>query len=78
MQERSECAEKAERLSHGRDARVLRGLAAAYAENREFSKATEAARRALTLSAAQGDDFLRKILQREMALYEAGSPFQQE
>jgi tetratricopeptide (TPR) repeat protein len=73
-----EFAERAERLSHGKDPRVLRCLAAAYAENREFSKATEAARRALTLFTAQGDDSSRKILEREIALYEAGSPFQKE
>ena len=72
-----ESAEKADQLSGGGNAIVLHALAAAYAENGEFSKATEAARRALTLATAQGNTDLTNALQREIALYQAGLPYRE-
>jgi tetratricopeptide (TPR) repeat protein len=73
-----ECAEKADHLSGGKNAAVLRALAAASAEKGEFSKATEAARRSLALLSIQGDTASTRELLREIALYEAGSPFRKD
>jgi tetratricopeptide (TPR) repeat protein len=72
-----EFAEKADQLSGGGNAIVLHALAAAYAENGEFFKATESARRALTLATAQESTNLANALQREITSYQAGLPYRE-
>jgi tetratricopeptide (TPR) repeat protein len=70
-----ELAQQANHMSDGRDAFVLRILAAAHAENGQFSEAVEIARRALELGLTQGNAALVEALRKEIALYEAGLPY---
>jgi tetratricopeptide (TPR) repeat protein len=67
-------ATQANQLSGGRDPMILRTLAAAYAENRQFSQALQTAKSALELAASQGNRALIKALQNEMMSYQTGSP----
>jgi tetratricopeptide (TPR) repeat protein len=66
-------AEKANELSHDNDVRVLRTLAAAYAEAARFPEAISAASRALALD--QSDASLANELKTEIGSYEKGSPW---
>jgi Flp pilus assembly protein TadD len=68
-------AEQALKLSGGRSPAILQTLAAAYAETGQFARAVETARRALELTTAQGNTPLAEALQKEIALYQAGSPY---
>lgn len=68
-------AEEANRLSDGRNPIVLHTLAAAYAENGQYSEAVQTAERALELLDAQGDPALLESLRSKIALYQAGSPY---
>src|SRR2546423_1274109 len=68
-------AEQADRLSGGNDPIILHTLAAAYAENRQFPEAVEAAKRALELADANGITSLAESLRSKLALYRAGSPY---
>jgi len=52
--------------------KVLRSLAAAYAEVGRFFDAAKAARRALQLSVQDGETPFRQALRREIALFGAG------
>jgi tetratricopeptide (TPR) repeat protein len=68
-------AEQAKNLTNGRDPLVLRTLAAAYAETGNYSKAIEVARTGLTLAREQKNPRLTATIQKELALYQAGSPY---
>ena len=50
-------------------------LGAAYAANGEFSKAAEAARRAISMAAARGQPGLQRQIEARLQLYEAGRPY---
>jgi tetratricopeptide (TPR) repeat protein len=67
-------AQRAMRLTGGRDPTVLDVMAAAWAETGQFPKAVETARQAMDLAAAQGNTELAAILRARIRLYEAGSP----
>ena len=68
-------AEQARNLTNGRDPLVLRTLAAAYAETGNYSKAIEVASAGLTLAREQKNPRLAASIQKELALYQAGSPY---
>src|SRR2546423_2549505 len=68
-------AEQANRLSGGNDPIILHTLAAAYAENRQFPEAVEAAQRALELADANRLTSLVESLRSKLALYPSGSPY---
>ena len=70
-------AEQAFKLSGGRSPAILQTLAAAYAETGQFARAVETVRRALELTTAQGNTPLAEALQKEIALYQAGSPYRE-
>ena len=70
-----ELAGRANQLSGGTNALVLRTLAAAYAENGQFGKAVEIARAAVQLARTQGDNSLTWAFQQEIPLYELGLPY---
>lgn len=65
-------AEKACALTKRQDARMLRTLAAAYAEARRFDEATETAAKALQLARSQGQEELAREIEGQAAAYEAG------
>src|SRR5438132_1521605 len=68
-------AQQANRLSGGSDPIILHTLAAAYAENRQFSEAVNAAQRALELADANGVASLAESLRSKLALYQAETPY---
>ena len=68
-------AEQADRLTGGNDPIILHTLAAAYAENRQFSEAIEAAQHALEVADANGITSLVESLRSKLALYQARSPY---
>jgi tetratricopeptide (TPR) repeat protein len=68
-------AEEANKLSGDANPRILRSLAAAYAENGQFSQAAMAAHRALQLARDQGPTPFNQALSNEIALYEIGRPY---
>jgi tetratricopeptide (TPR) repeat protein len=70
-----ELAMQANQLSGGRDPIVLRTLAAAYAENGQFSKAFESAKSALELATTQRNQALVEALQYDLSLYQKGLPY---
>lgn len=70
-------AETANRATGGRDPRVLRALAAAYAETGDFPKAVEIARAALGIAGAGGKKALAEKLNGDVGLYERGLPLRQ-
>jgi len=72
-----ELARQADQLSSGANLTVRRTLAAAYAEIGQFAKAIELAQGALRLAEAQGDSALAAQLQKEIAIYRAGSPYRE-
>ncbi len=67
-----ELAEQASALTRQGDARMLRTLAAAYAQARRFDEAAETARKALQLAQSQGQAELARDIESEATLYEAG------
>jgi len=69
-----ELAEKALRISGGKIPMVFRVLAAAYAENGQFSQAIESAQRGSDLANSQGNPGLAAELQSNIVLYQAGTP----
>jgi tetratricopeptide (TPR) repeat protein len=71
-------AEQANRLSGGNRPVILRILAAAYAENGRFADAIEGAERALQSADAQNNSTLVDALRKEIALYQAGSPYHKQ
>jgi tetratricopeptide (TPR) repeat protein len=67
-------AEQASQLSGGGNPMILRTLAAAYAEEGNYSQAAATARRALELAVRQKNDALGAALPKEIQLYEANTP----
>jgi cytochrome c-type biogenesis protein CcmH/NrfG len=72
-------AERADSTSSRSDKHptVLRILAAAYAEEGQFTEARETARDALEAANIQGNTTLAEALQGELALYDLGLPYHQ-
>lgn len=70
-----ELAQRANKLSNGSNPVFLRSLAAAYAENGQFSQATETAQRALEFSTKTAQRDLTEAIQKELKLYLAGLPY---
>jgi serine/threonine-protein kinase len=70
-----EVAARAELLSGGEDPVILHTLAAAYAENGQFSQAVATAQRALQLAEQQKKGILVRALPQEISLYRADLPF---
>jgi tetratricopeptide (TPR) repeat protein len=70
-----ELATRANQLSGGRDPVILRTLAAAYAENGQFSKALESAKSALDLAITHRNQALVEALQHDISLYQTGLPY---
>jgi len=70
-----ELATQADRLVGGTNTLVLRTLAAAYAENGEFTNAIRTARSAMQLARMHGEDSLMTDLDQQIALYELGMPY---
>ena len=68
-------AERAVKLSGGREPVILDTLAAAYAEAGRFSEAVETAHKALDLARQQNKQALAESIQAKIRLYEAGTPF---
>jgi Flp pilus assembly protein TadD len=71
-------AERAVRLSGGREPAYLDTLASAYAEAGRFSEATQTARQALALAKQQKNERLAETLNIKIALYEAKTSSQQK
>jgi len=69
-----ELAEQAAQISGRKNPRVLRLLAAAYAENGRFTDAIQTAEEALKLSTAQGNQGLSQTLEGNIALFRSNSP----
>jgi tetratricopeptide (TPR) repeat protein len=67
-------AAQALQLSGGKNAIILRTLAAAYAESGRFAEAVDTAERGLELAIGQGNAGLAAELQRNIALYRMDSP----
>ena len=61
-------------LAQGHDPKILRILAAAYAEMGKFTEAASTAKQALTLAQSQSDTALTKDLQIDIRDYEAHTP----
>jgi tetratricopeptide (TPR) repeat protein len=72
-----ELARQANQFSGGANPLVLRTLAAAYAEIRQFGKAAETAQAALQLAKVRSDNSLAAALQQEVALYEVSLPYRE-
>src|SRR5215211_673880 len=70
-----ELAKQADRLVGGTNTLVLRTLAAAYAEKREFVAAIRTARSAMQLARMNGENALTTDLDQQIALYELGMPY---
>jgi tetratricopeptide (TPR) repeat protein len=68
-------AERACQRTGGNVPRILRTLAAAYAETGRFSEAISTDKQALALAQAQSDKVLVNKLQAEIHLYQTGSPY---
>jgi protein O-mannosyl-transferase len=73
-----ELARKAVQLSSGLSPQILDTLAAAYAEAGRFPEAIETARRALELSIAQNNKPLADVIQNQLKLFEAHSPYHEQ
>jgi protein O-mannosyl-transferase len=67
-------AEEANQASGGGNPRVLRILAAAYAQNGEFAEAVETGQRAVQLATEQNNSGLADSLRSELDLYRNGQP----
>jgi tetratricopeptide (TPR) repeat protein len=70
-----EFAERASQLSGRTDPKCTAVLAAAYAEVGRYAEAVATAQQALQLAVAQNDAALVDLLQTQIKLYQAGSPF---
>jgi Flp pilus assembly protein TadD len=66
--------ERALQLSGERDPRIYRLLAAAYAENHQFDKAIETAKRGLELATRQGNDAIANLIESNIDLYRKSLP----
>jgi Flp pilus assembly protein TadD len=72
-----ELAGRAIRLCGSPDPTFIGTLAAAYAEAGQFSEAVKTAQRAQQLAATQDNPALVEVLQGQIKLYQAGSPFRE-
>lgn len=70
-------AEKANGLMKGQHAGVLDTLGAAHAQNGQFNKALDAARKGLKLARASRQTELGDALERRIELYESGKPMRE-
>ena len=70
-----ELAQRANHLTGNANPALLETLAAARAEAGRFPEAVEAAGRALQLAAGQNNPALASVLEAQLKLYQAGSPF---
>jgi hypothetical protein len=70
-------AQRANRLAAERDPLTLRALAAAFAENSQFTDAAATTRRALQLIDPAANAPLASDLTAQLKLYEAGRPFRE-
>jgi tetratricopeptide (TPR) repeat protein len=70
-----ELAQRADRLSGGKNPRIITTLAAADAEAGQFPEAVMTAQRALELAAAQTNAALVETLRLQIGLYRANLPF---
>jgi tetratricopeptide (TPR) repeat protein len=70
-----ELAQRADRFSGDANPRILRSLAAAYAELGQFGQAAKTARRALELSLQDGESSFTQALRSEISLFDAGRPY---
>jgi tetratricopeptide (TPR) repeat protein len=70
-------ASRASLAAGGNNEAFLRTLAAAYAQVGRYPDAVKTARRALDLAKAQADGGLAGALPREIALYQAGRPYEE-
>ena len=68
-------AERANEATSGTNPLVLRILAAAYAQQGQFSEAIETAEHALKLATDQRNSALANALQSELDLYRNGLPY---
>jgi tetratricopeptide (TPR) repeat protein len=73
-----ELAERAVRVSSGRQPRIIATLAASYAEAGQFPKAIETARQALDLATQENNRQLAEGLNAMIALYQANTPFREK
>jgi Flp pilus assembly protein TadD len=71
-------AERANRLSGGREPAVLRALAAAYAEGGRFADACATAQQALQLAESQSNAALAEALRVQLQSYQADLPFRED
>ena len=72
-----ELATQADGLVGGTNTLVLRTLAAAYAENGEFTNAIRTARSAMQLARMHGEDSLTTDLDQQIRLYQLGMPYRE-
>jgi protein O-mannosyl-transferase len=72
-----ELAQRAAKLSGGRDPAVLDAQASAFAEDGRFPEAVEAADRALEAASAQGNSALAGVIRQRIALYRENRPYRQ-
>jgi len=72
-----ELATQADGLVGGTNTLVLRTLAAAYAENGEFTNAIRTARAAMQLARMHGEDSLTRDLDQQIRLYQLGVPYRE-
>ena len=72
-----ELAQRAVRLSAGREPAVLGTLAAAYAEAGRSSEAVQTARKALGLAVQQNKPRLAESIRTKIRLYESGTPYRE-
>ena len=72
-----ELAQRAVRLSGGRQPAILGTLAAAYAEKGQFTNAVQTAQEALALASADNNVSLADALRAQLELYRAGSPYRE-
>ena len=68
-------AEQANQMTGGQNPVVLRTLAAAYAENGQFSFAVATAQQALQTAALQGNKELAATVQQQLKFYQNNQPF---
>ena len=69
-----ELAQHALQLSDGRNARIWRLVAAAYAEAGQFGDAVQAAQNGLALAQAAGDSTLAQTLEMNIKLFQENTP----
>ncbi len=72
-----ELAERAVRLSGGRDPAILDSLAAGYAESGRYLEARQTGRKALNLATQQNNQPLIEALKQRISQYDSNNPFRE-